>query len=58
MLSFKLCGSVFSGNIEARLLKLGIDMNNESFDSWNKNRTHSYISLFVNVFFSFFLLGG
>ena len=45
---------VFSGIVEARILKLCINMDNELLYCWIENQTHcSYSSLYLFIFLSF-----
>ena len=54
MLSLKICGGVFSGFFQGRMLKLGIHMDNELMYCGIKNRTHCfYSSLYLFIFLSF-----
>ena len=51
ILTFKTCVGVFSGTFKARILKLGIHMNNELFYCGIENRTPcSYSSLYLPFF--------
>ena len=50
----KICVRVFSGIVEARILKLGIHMDNELLYCWIENQTRcSYSSLYLSIFLSF-----
>ena len=54
MLILKFCVRVFSGIVEARILKLCIHMDNELLDCWIENQTfYSYSSLYLSIFLSF-----
>ena len=54
MLTFKICVGVFSGTFKARMLKLGINMDNELLYCGIDNRTPcSYSSLYLSIFLSF-----
>ena len=54
MLTFKMCVGVFSGTLKARMLKLGIYMDNELLYCGIENRTPcSYSSLYLSIFLSF-----
>ena len=54
MLTFKICVEVFSRTFKARLLKLGIHMDNELLYCGIKNRTPCiYSSLSLSIFLSF-----
>ena len=54
MLTFKICVGVFSGIFKARMLKLGIHMDNEllyyGIENWTPS---SYFSLYLSIFLSF-----
>ena len=53
MLTFKICVGVFSGTFKARMLKLGIHMENELLYCRIENRTScSYSSLCLSIFLS------
>ena len=55
-LTFKICVAVFSGIFKARMLKLGIHMDNELLYYGIKNRTPcSYSSLYLFIFIQFSL---
>ena len=54
MLTFKICVGVFSGTFKARMLKLGIHMDNEVLYRGIENRTPClYLSLYLSIFLSF-----
>ena len=54
MLTLKICVLVFSGIFKARMLKLGIHMDNELLYYGIENRTPcSYSSLYLSIFLSF-----
>ena len=58
MLTLKICVGVFSGTFKARMLKLGIHMDNELFYYGIENQTPClysalYLSIFYPVFFVF-----
>ena len=54
MLTLKICVGVFSGIFKARMLKLGIHMDNELLYCGIVNRTHfTYSSLYLSIFLSF-----
>ena len=54
MLTLKICVRVFSGTLEARMLKLGIHIDNELLYCGIENRTPcSYSSLYLSIFLSF-----
>ena len=54
MLTFKIYVGVFSKNFKARMLKLGIHMDNELLYCGIENRTPcSYFSLYLSIFLSF-----
>ena len=54
MLTFKICVGVFSGTFKARMLKLGIHMNNKLLYCGIENRTPcSYSSFYLSIFLSF-----
>ena len=54
MLTLKICVGVFSGTIIARILKLGIHMDNELLYCGIENWTPcSYSSLYLSIFLSF-----
>ena len=54
MLTLKICVGVFSGFFKARMLKLGIHMDNELLYCWIENRTPcSYFSLYLSILLSF-----
>ena len=54
MLTFKVCVRPFSGIFKARMLKLGIHMDNELLYCEIENRTpYSYSSLYLSIFLSF-----
>ena len=54
MLTFKIYARVFSGSFTARMLKLGIHMDNELLYCGIENRTPcSYSSLYLSIFLSF-----
>ena len=54
MLTFKICVGVFSGTFKARMLKLGIHMDNELLYCWIENPTPCfYSSLYLSIFLSF-----
>ena len=51
MLTLRICIRVFSGRIKARILKLGIHMNNELLKFGIDNRTHCFCtSAYLSVF--------
>ena len=55
MLTLKTCVGVFSGTFKARMLKLGIHMDNELLYYRTENRTPcSYSSLCLFIFIQFF----
>ena len=47
MLTFKICVGVFSGTFKARMLKLGIHMDNELLYCGIENKTPCYIVPFI-----------
>ena len=54
MFTLKICFGVFSGIFKARMLKLGIHMENELLYCGIENRTPcSYSSLYLSIFLSF-----
>ena len=54
MLTLKICVGVFSGTIIARILKLGIHMDNELLYCGIENQIPcSYSSLYLSIFLSF-----
>ena len=54
MLTFKVCVRLFSGIFKARMLKLGIHMDNELLYCGIENRTpYSYSSFCLSIFLSF-----
>ena len=54
MLTLKICVEVFSGTLKARMLKLGIHIDNELLYCGIENRTPcSYSSLYLSIFLSF-----
>ena len=54
MLTLKICVGVFSGNFKARMLKLGIHMDNELLYCGIENWTPCfYSSLYLSIFLSF-----
>ena len=54
MLTLKICVGVFSGIFKARMLKLGIGMDNELLYYGIENQTScSYSSLYLSIFLSF-----
>ena len=54
MLTLKNCVGVFSGTVKARMLKLGIHIDNELLYCGIENRTPcSYFSLYLSIFLSF-----
>ena len=54
MLTLKICVAVFSGTLKARLLKLGIHIDNELLYCVIENRTLcSYSSFYLSIFLSF-----
>ena len=54
MLTLKICVGVFSGTLKARMLKLGIHIDNELLYCGMENRTPcSYSSLYLSIFLSF-----
>ena len=54
MLTLNICVGVFSGTFKARMLKLGIHMDNELLYHGIENRTPcSYFSLHLSIFLSF-----
>ena len=54
MLTSKICVRVFSGSIAARILELGICMDDELWYCVIENQAHcSYSSLFLSIFLSF-----
>ena len=54
MLTLKICVGVFSGTFKARMLKLGLNMDNELLYCGTENRTPcSYSSLYLSIFLSF-----
>ena len=56
MLTLKICVGVFSRIFKARMLKLGIHMDNELLYDGIKNRTpYSYSSLYLSIFIQFSL---
>ena len=53
MLTLKFCVRVFSGTLKARMLKLGIHIDNELLYCGIENRTPcSYFSLYLSIFLS------
>ena len=55
MLTLNIRVGVFSGTLKARMLKLGIHIDNELLYCWMENRTpSSYCSLYLSIFFFFF----
>ena len=55
MLILKICVGVFSGIFKARMLKLGIHMDNEVLYYGIENRTPcSYSSLYLSIFYPVF----
>ena len=53
-LTLKICVRVFSGTIIARILKLGIHVDNELLYCGYENQTPcSYSSLYLSIFLSF-----
>ena len=55
MLTFKICVGVFSGIFKARMLKLGIHMDNELLYYGIENRSPcSYSSLYLSIFYPVF----
>ena len=57
MLTFKICVGVFSGIFKARMLKLGIHMDNELLYYGIENRTLcSYSSLYLSIFYPVFFV--
>ena len=54
MLTLKICVGVFSGTLKARMLKLGIHIDNELLYCRIENRTPCYYSsLYLSIFLSF-----
>ena len=54
MLTLKTCVGVFTGTLKARMLKLGIHIDNELLYRGSENRTPcSYSSLYLSIFLSF-----
>ena len=54
MFTFKICVGVFSGTFKARILKLGVHMDNELLYCWIENQTPcSYSSLYLSIFLYF-----
>ena len=54
MLTLKICVGVFSGTFIARILKLGIHIDNELLYCGIENRTScSYSSLYLSIFLFF-----
>ena len=54
MLTLKICVGVFSGTFKARMLKLGIHIDNDLLYCGIENRTPcSYSSLYLSIFLSF-----
>ena len=54
MLALKTCVGVFSGIFKARMLKLGIHIDNELLYCKIENRTScSYFSIYLSIFLSF-----
>ena len=54
MLTLKICVGVFSGIFKARMLKLGIRMDNKLLYYGIENQTScSYSSLYLSIFLSF-----
>ena len=54
MLTLKICVGVFSGIFKARMLKLGIHMDNELLYYGIEYRTpFSYFSVYLSIFLSF-----
>ena len=57
MLSLKICVGVFSEIFKARMLKLGIHMDNELLCDGIENRTPcSYSSLYLSIFYPVFFV--
>ena len=57
MLTFKICVGVFSGIFKARILKLGIHMDNELLYYGIENQTLcSYSSLYLSIFYPVFFV--
>ena len=57
MLTLKICVGVFSGIFKARMLKLGIHMDNELLYCGIKNPTLcSYSSLYLSIFYPVFFV--
>ena len=57
MLTLKICVGVFSGIFKARMLKLGIHMDNELLNHEIENRTLcSYPSLYLSIFYPVFFV--
>ena len=57
MLTLKICFRVFFGIVKARMLKLGIHMDNELLYYGNENQTLcSYSSLYLSIFYSVFFV--
>ena len=57
MLTLKICVGVFSGTFKARMLKLGIQMDNELLYYGIENRTPcSYSSLYLYIFYPVFFV--
>ena len=52
MFTFKICIGVFSGTLKARMLKLGIDMDNELYCRIENRTPCSYSSLYLSIFLS------
>ena len=54
MLTLKICVGVFSGTLKARILKLGIHIDNEMLYCVIENRTPClYSFLYLSIFLSF-----
>ena len=54
MLTLKICVGVFSGIFKARMLKLGIHMDNELLYCKIENQTPCcYVSLYLSIFLTF-----
>ena len=57
MLTLKICVGVFSGILKARMLKLGIHMDNELLYCGIENGTPcSYSSLYLSIFYPVFFV--
>ena len=57
MSTLKICVGVFSGTFKARMLKLGIHMDNKLLYYGIENRTLcSYSSLYLSIFYSVFFV--